>query len=117
MPALGTHAPMADWQIADVPGLPPDLIREHDWRNNVVTIGEVPAGEVCRMTEGIWDRAGRRLNRLIWEGGHDLVLSIGQVVPHEVMGMANYNKNILRRRRRRGINESHFLAPPTAWSG
>jgi hypothetical protein len=52
MPALGTHCPMADWQIARMfPGLPPGLVREHDWRNDVVTIGEVPAEEVCRMTE------------------------------------------------------------------
>jgi nickel-dependent lactate racemase len=112
MPALGTHAPMADWQIARMfPGLPPELIREHDWRNDVVTIGEVPADVVCRMTEGIWDRSWlAQLNRLIWEGGHDLVLSIGQVVPHEVMGMANYNKNVfVGTGGVRGINESHFI--------
>jgi nickel-dependent lactate racemase len=112
MPALGTHAPMADWQIARMfPGLPSDLIREHDWRNDVVTIGEVPADVVCRMTEGIWERAWpAQLNRLIWEGGHDLVLSIGQVVPHEVMGMANYNKNVfVGTGGVRGINESHFI--------
>jgi hypothetical protein len=35
-----------------------------------------------------------QLNKLIWEGGHDLILSLGQVVPHEVIGMANYNKNL-----------------------
>jgi nickel-dependent lactate racemase len=112
MPALGTHSPMADWQIAKMfPGLPPGLIREHDWRNDVVTIGEVPADTVCRMTEGIWEKAWpAQLNRLIWEGGHDLVLSIGQVVPHEVMGMANYNKNVfVGTGGVRGINESHFI--------
>ena len=112
MPALGTHAPMADWQIARMfPGLPAELIREHDWRNDVVTIGEVPADEVCRMTEGLWDRAWpAQLNRLIWQGGHDLVLSIGQVVPHEVMGMANYNKNVfVGTGGVQGINESHFI--------
>jgi nickel-dependent lactate racemase len=112
MPALGTHAPMAAWQIARMfPGLPPQLIREHDWRHDVVTIGEVPADVVCRMTEGIWERPWpAQLNRLIWEGGHDLVLSIGQVVPHEVMGMANYNKNIfVGTGGTQGINESHFI--------
>ena len=51
-----------------------------------------------------------QLNRLIWEGGHDLILSIGQVVPHEVMGMANYNKNIfVGCGGVKGINESHFI--------
>ena len=112
MPALGTHAPMADWQIERMfPGLPRGLIREHDWRNGVVTIGEVPADFVCRATEGLWTRPWpAQLNRLIWEGGHDLVLSIGQVVPHEVMGMANYNKNVfVGCGGAQGINESHFI--------
>jgi nickel-dependent lactate racemase len=112
MPALGTHAPMTAWQLERMfPGLPAGLIREHDWRNDVVTIGEVPADFVCRTTEGIWDRAWpAQLNRLVWEGGHDLILSMGQVVPHEVIGMANYNKNIfVGTGGSRGINESHFI--------
>ena len=112
MPALGTHAPMADWQIERMfPGLPRGLIREHDWRNDVITIGEVPADFVCQTTEGLWTRPWpAQLDRLIWEGGHDLVLSIGQVVPHEVMGMANYNKNVfVGCGGVQGINESHFI--------
>ena len=112
MPALGTHAPMTAWQLERMfPGLPAGLIREHDWRNDVVTIGEVPADFVCRTTEGIWNRPWpAQLNRLVWEGGHDLILSIGQVVPHEVIGMANYNKNVfVGTGGSRGINESHFI--------
>jgi len=50
------------------------------------------------------------VNRLIVRGGFDLILSIGQVVPHEVIGMANYNKNILvGAGGRDGINRSHYL--------
>jgi len=50
------------------------------------------------------------MNKLVWEGGHDLILSIGQVVPHEVIGMANYNKNIfVGTGGVKGINESHFI--------
>jgi nickel-dependent lactate racemase len=112
MPALGTHAPVAGWQIDRMfPGLPRNLIRVHDWRNDVVTIGEVPAEFVSRATDGLWTRPWpAQLNRLIWEGGHDLVLSIGQVVPHEVMGMANYNKNVfVGTGGVEGINESHFI--------
>jgi nickel-dependent lactate racemase len=112
MPALGTHAPMADWQIERMfPAVPRRLIREHDWRNDVVTIGEVPATFVRQATEGLWTRPWpAQLNRLIWEGGHDLVLSIGQVVPHEVMGMANYNKNVfVGCGGEAGINESHYI--------
>ena len=96
MPALGTHAAMPDGQLDRMfPGVPKRLFRVHDWRNDVVTIGEVPAEFVAEATEGIWRKPWPvQLNRLVWEGGHDLILSIGQVVPHEVIGMANYNKNL-----------------------
>jgi nickel-dependent lactate racemase len=87
------------------------LIRPHDWRNDVVTIGEVPAQFVCEATEGICNKPWpAQLNKLVWQGGHDLILSIGQVVPHEVIGMANYNKNIfVGTGGAVGINESHFI--------
>jgi nickel-dependent lactate racemase len=112
MPALGTHVAMPDWQLERMfPTLPKDLIRVHNWRTGVVTIGEVPAEYVRKVTDGICDKAWpAQLNRLIWEGGHDLILSIGQVVPHEVIGMANYNKNLLvGTGGPAGINESHFI--------
>jgi len=112
MPALGTHVPMPDWQLEKMfPTLPKSLVREHRWREDVVTIGEVPAEFVRESTEGIYDKPWpAQLNKLIWEGGHDLILSIGQVVPHEVIGMANYNKNIfVGTGGSRGINESHFI--------
>ena len=112
MPALGTHVPMPDWQLERMfPSVPRTLIREHDWRNDVVTIGEVPAEFVAQATEGVWTKPWpAQLNRLVWEGKHDLILSIGQVVPHEVIGMANYNKNLfVGTGGVVGINESHFI--------
>ncbi len=112
MPALGTHAPMSDWQLERMfPGLPKNLIRAHRWRDDVVTIGEVPADFVSKATEGIWNKPWpAQLNKLVWDGGHDLILSIGQVVPHEVIGMANYNKNVfVGTGGQKGINESHFI--------
>jgi len=112
MPALGTHFPMLDWQLERMfPSLPKDLIREHRWRHDVITIGEVPAEFVSAATDEIWQRPWpAQLNKLLWEGGHDLILSIGQVVPHEVIGMANYNKNVfVGTGGQRGINESHFI--------
>lgn len=112
MPALGTHVPMPDWQLERMyPTVPKSLIREHDWRNDVVTVGEVPAEFVCEATGGIYDKPWpAQMNRLLWEGGHDLILSIGQVVPHEVIGMANYTKNIfVGTGGVKGINESHFI--------
>jgi len=112
MPALGTHFPMPDWQLQRMfPSLPRELIREHRWREDVLTIGEVPAAYVAQVTEGVWRKPWPvQLNKLLWEGGHDLILSLGQVVPHEVIGMANYNKNIfVGTGGVRGINESHFI--------
>ena len=112
MPALGTHEPMPDWQLERMfPGLPKDLIRVHNWRTDVVTIGETPAAFVEQVTAGIWKKPWpAQLNKLVWQGGHDLILSLGQVVPHEVIGMANYNKNLfVGTGGAAGINESHFI--------
>ncbi len=112
MPALGTHEPMTDAELAEMfPSIPRTLIRAHDWRRDVVTIGQVPAEFVKQVTEGGSDQPWpAQLNKLVWEGGHDLVLSIGQVVPHEVIGMANYNKNLfVGAGGSEGINRSHFI--------
>ncbi len=112
MPALGTHFPMLPWQLEKMfSGLPASLIREHRWRDDVITVGEVPADYVADVTDGIWTSPWpAQMNKLVWEGGHDLILSIGQVVPHEVIGMANYNKNVfVGTGGSRGINESHFI--------
>ena len=97
LPALGTHTPMTEGQISHMFGqTPKDLFRVHDWRNDVVTLGTVPAEFVKEVSEGVCDFTWpAQVNRLIIEGDYDLILSIGQVVPHEVVGMANYNKNIL----------------------
>jgi nickel-dependent lactate racemase len=112
LPALGTHDPLADWQRERMfPGIPAQRFRRHDWRDDVVTIGHVPAPFVERVSEGIWNKPWpAQLNRLVWHGQHDLIISVGQVVPHEVIGMANYNKNLfVGTGGSQGINESHFI--------
>jgi nickel-dependent lactate racemase len=78
----------------------------------VETLGEVPAGFIREVSGGRLDFAWpAQVNRLISQGGFDLILSIGQVVPHEVMGMANYTKNILvGTGGREGIDRSHYLS-------
>ena len=112
MPALGTHTGMTNEQIETMFGsVPKELFRVHDWRNDVVTIGEVPAQYVNEVSEGKvsypWPA---QVNKLLLQGGYDLILSIGQVVPHEVIGMANYNKNIfVGTGGSEGINKSHFI--------
>lgn len=112
LPALGTHSPMTPEQIAHMFGkLPASLIREHDWRHDVVTVGEVPGEYVKELSEGAVDFPWpAQVNKLLIEGNFDLILSIGQVVPHEVVGMANYNKNVfVGTGGVEGINKSHFI--------
>ena len=112
LPALGTHTPMTDEQLDEMfAGVPKKLFRVHNWRSGISTLGEVPA-DFVRETSGAaadfpWPAQAANL---IANGKHDLILSIGQVVPHEVVGMANYNKNIfVGTGGVEGINKSHFI--------
>ena len=112
MPALGTHSPMTDSQISTMFGsVPRGKFRVHDWRNDVVTVGEVPASYVRELSEGRVDFSWpAQVNKLLLDPSFDLILSIGQVVPHEVIGMANYTKNIfVGVGGSAGINRSHYL--------
>ena len=112
LPALGTHKAMSNEQIATMFGaVPRDLFRVHDWRNDVVSLGEVPAEFIHQVSEGKLDYTWpAQVNRMLLEGGHDLILSIGQVVPHEVVGMANGSKNIfIGTGGPLSIDRSHFL--------
>ncbi|MGP8269145.1 MAG: lactate racemase domain-containing protein [Terracidiphilus sp.] len=112
LPALGTHTAMRPDQISHMFGeVPQDLFRVHNWRTDIETLGEIPAEYICEQSEGKLNYAWpAQVNKLISQGGFDLILSIGQVVPHEVIGMANYTKNILvGTGGREGINRSHYL--------
>ena len=112
MPALGTHSPMTPEQIKTMFGhTPAEKFRVHDWRNDVVTVGKIPSSYVKEVSEGRLDyEMDAQVNKLLLDPSFDLILSIGQVVPHEVIGMANYTKNIFV-----GvggsdfINKSHFI--------
>ena len=112
LPALGTHSPMTDKQISEMfKGVPKSLFRVHEWRKDVITAGIVPGEFISRITQGALNYSWpAQLNRLVYNGGHDLILSVGQVVPHEVAGMANYNKNLfIGTGGPEGINKSHFI--------
>jgi len=112
LPALGTHFAMTEPEIKKMFGeVPTDLFRVHDWRNGFTTLGEVPAAFIREVSEGKLDWSWpAQVSRRIAEGGHDLILSLGQVVPHEVIGMASYNKNVfIGTGGSEGINKSHFL--------
>ncbi|MFA6816879.1 MAG: lactate racemase domain-containing protein [Lentisphaeria bacterium] len=112
MPALGTHVPMGEKELRFMFGddIPLDRFFVHDWRNDVVTLGEVSSEQIQKWSEGKLDWSVKvQCNKKLFEN-YDLILSIGQIVPHEVVGMANYTKNIMV-----GvggadmINKSHFL--------
>jgi len=112
LPALGTHTAMPAKHIKEMFGdVPENLFRVHDWRKGIVTLGQVPGAFLKQVSDGRVDYEWpAQVSRLIAEGGHDLILSLGQVVPHEVIGMANYNKNIfVGTGGSEGINKSHFL--------
>ena len=112
LPATGTHHPLSADQITQMfPGVPHSLFRVHDWRNDLTTLGVVEPKRIEELSEGKLNfEWPAQVNRLLVDGGHDLILSIGQVVPHEVIGMANYNKNIfVGTGGADGIAKSHWL--------
>lgn len=112
LPALGTHYAMTESEITKMFGnVPQNLFRVHNWREDLATLGEVPAEFVTKVSEGKVNYSWpAQVNKLLVEGEFDLILSIGQVVPHEVVGMANYNKNIfIGTGGVEGINKSHYL--------
>jgi nickel-dependent lactate racemase len=112
LPAIGTHNPMTEAEIKKMYGQTPlGLFRRHNWRTDITTMGYVPGDFIKEISSGKVDYPWPvQVNKLLIEGGFDLILSIGQVVPHEVVGMANYNKNIfIGIGGAKGINRSHFL--------
>ena len=96
LPALGTHVPMSEEECRIMYGdIPFEKFIPHNWRNDVMNIGKVPSEYIEEITEGLWkDSVSVEINRLVMDEKYDLILSIGQVVPHEVIGMANHAKNL-----------------------
>jgi len=113
MPALGTHNPMTAGEIVDMfgPNIPLKKFVVHKWRKDTTKVLTIPTSYVSEITDGIVENSIEvELNQRLIGGNYDLIISIGQVLPHEVVGMANYNKNIFV-----GcggsdmINKSHFV--------
>lgn len=96
LPALGTHVAVTKEQAEEMFGdIPYEKFIYHNWREDVVKIGEVPGEFLSEITEGLWkDPVSVEVNKLIMDPSYDLIVSIGQVVPHEVIGMANHSKNL-----------------------
>ncbi|MGA7859548.1 MAG: D-mannonate epimerase, partial [Terracidiphilus sp.] len=76
LPALGTHTAMQLGQIERMFGnVPQGLFRVHNWREDVETLGEVPAEFIHEQSEGKLNYAiPAQVNRLIAQGGFDLIL-------------------------------------------
>lgn len=97
LPALGTHEAMTREECTAFFGeeVPFENILVHNWRTDVVKLGEVPAEFVSEVSEGLVNnKIDVEVNKLLLDPSYDLIISMGQVVPHEVVGMANYSKNI-----------------------
>ena len=98
MPALGTHVPVSRDERLEMfgPGIPEGRFLVHNWRTDVVKLGEVPGRYVAEVSEGLVDYAiDVEVYRRLLDPCYDVIMSIGQVVPLEVVGMANYTKNVL----------------------
>ncbi|MDX9898038.1 MAG: D-mannonate epimerase [Spirochaetia bacterium] len=112
MPALGRHRPMGDAAIqAMYPGVPLGLFRPHDWKRDVIELGRVPDSFVREVSDNrcTFDWPAQA-NRLAVNGGFDLIMSIGQVVPHESVGMANYSDNLfIGVGGKEGIDRAHWI--------
>lgn len=97
MPAVGTHEPVTKEECKAFFGedIPYEKLIVHNWKTDVVKIGEVPADFVESVSEGLVKTPiDVEVNKRLLDPSYDLIISIGQVVPHEVVGMANYSKNI-----------------------
>ena len=96
MPALGTHAPVTESQWERMFGdIPYEKMIVHDWRRDVVRLGTIPGTYLEEITGGLWrEPVDVEINRRVMDPGYDLVISPGQVVPHEVVGMSNHAKNL-----------------------
>ena len=113
LPALGTHHALTpdQWQ-AMFGDIPIGRMLVHDWRSGLTDLGYVPADFIAEQTEGLWSRPVlAQIDRRVTQEDYDLILSIGQVVPHEVVGMSNHAKNLFVGAGGGGmINDTHMIS-------
>jgi nickel-dependent lactate racemase len=95
IPTLGQHVPhTVDENRRMFGSIPEERIHAHDWRGGCVNVGTVPADFVKEASKGAADwPIPVVLNRMLMEESWDLIVHVGHVVPHEVLGFANHNKN------------------------
>ncbi len=114
IPALGTHMEMSKEEKEAFFGkeIPESAFLVHHWQTDTIKIGTVPASYNSEISNGLFNEDIEvEVNHILMDGGYDLIFSVGQVVPHEVVGMANYSKNLFVGLGGRGmINKSHMLS-------
>lgn len=95
IPTLGQHVPHTEeenkWMFGSIPQ---KCFHVHDWRKGCKKIGEISADYVKQVSDGKADWSiPIEINRMVIENEYDLIINIGHVVPHEVLGFASHNKN------------------------
>lgn len=96
MPALGSHMAMTEKECAEMFGteIPFDKIIVHDYKRDSIQLGVIESKFVEEVTNGEFSLdIPIELNKIFIENRYDLIISIGQVVPHEELGFSNYSKN------------------------
>jgi nickel-dependent lactate racemase len=112
LPALGTHEAMSQAELRSLfPSIPVDRFLVHDFREGVRQLGEVPASFVRHVSGGKVDYdVPCQVSHELASGRWDRIISIGQLVPHEVIGIANHVKNVfVGTGGKESIDRSHFL--------
>jgi nickel-dependent lactate racemase len=96
MPTVGTHFPLTAEELDTMyPGIPHEIFKRHDWKNDIVRIGTIPSEIIKKLTNGLVDFPLHcEINKTLVEGRWNQIISVGQLVPHELVGIANYNKNV-----------------------
>jgi len=99
--AQGTHSPMSLSEKLAKIGADNDSISnlgdiyDHRWNDpeHLVKIGELSAADVSGITGGLFTESIPLLvNRLVADGGYDVIIVFGATMPHEVAGFAGGSK-------------------------
>jgi nickel-dependent lactate racemase len=112
LPALGTHCAMNAGELTAMFGdMPQRLFIPHRWRTDCTPLGEVPSDFIAEVSGGaVGYPILVAVNKLLIEQSYDCILSLSQVVPHEIAGMAGHSKNIVvGLGGSENIHKSHFL--------
>ncbi len=99
--ALGTHPPLSEAQIGRLLGIEGERrakfsrvqVFNHDWNNDaaLVTLGTLSSAETRELSQGLLSlEVPVRINARVRD--YDVLLVLGPVFPHEVVGFSGGNK-------------------------